>query len=358
MTVSLSRRACSPRLPKRGVGGAAFTLVELLVVVTIIGILIALLLPAVQAAREAARQMQCKNNLKQLALGCLNHERAHGTLPTGGWRYTWSGDPDCGFTRLQPGGWIYNILPYVELQALHDLGAGLPLPQKKIALAGLQETPIVMINCPTRRKPINYPVLLSAAPFNAPNVLFSPKSDYAGNGGCAHPDATVPNGWWSFPTLSSNGGDPSFARTIAFQWPTPAMYETYTGTICTGMTVKFSDITDGASNTYLIGEKYLSPDYYFNGTAPDDNNGICVGFDWDFQRWTLVYNGSAQPTPPMQDAPGIWNGYIFGSAHDSTFNMAFCDGSVHAVNYSIDGTVHQLLGSRADGVPINGKMMP
>ena len=322
-------------------------------VITIIGILIALLLPAVQAAREAARQAQCRNNLKQMALACLNHERAHGTLPAGGWRYYWCGDPDCGFTRLQPGGWIFNILPYIELQSLHDLGTGLPLAQKSTALSTMQEIPITVVNCPTRRRPIQYPVLAGSGPGNGPNVLYSPKSDYAGCGGCMNPDATG-YGWWNAP----GGSDPSIARKPTFTWPTPDQYRTATGAICDGMTVKIADITDGASNTYLIGEKYLSPDYYLNALAPDDNNGIVCGYDWDYQRWTLVHNGSAEPTPPIQDAPGLWNGYIFGSAHASVFNMAFCDGSVHAVNYSIDATTHELLGSRADGVPINGKMIP
>ena len=91
-------------------------------VITIIGILIALLLPAVQVAREAARTAQCQNNIKQLALGCLAHEAVIKRFPTGGWGFSWTGDPDRGNDWRQPGGWIYNDLPYMEQQALHDLG--------------------------------------------------------------------------------------------------------------------------------------------------------------------------------------------------------------------------------------------
>ena len=102
-----------------------FTLVELLVVIAIIGILIALLLPAVQAAREAARRLQCKNNLKQQALGCMTHNDALGYLPSGGWDFLSLGDPDRGFGEQQPGGWMYSILPYIEHQSIYELGKGL-----------------------------------------------------------------------------------------------------------------------------------------------------------------------------------------------------------------------------------------
>ena len=83
-------------------------------VIAIIGILVALLLPAIQAAREAARRTQCKNNLRQIALACLNHESTHKTFPHGGWGWHWMGDPDKGFGRKQPGGWIYQATPYLE----------------------------------------------------------------------------------------------------------------------------------------------------------------------------------------------------------------------------------------------------
>ncbi len=137
-----------------------FTLVELLVVITIIGILIALLLPAVQAAREAARRVQCSNNLKQLALGCIGHENATGRFPTDGWGWGWTGDADRGNDWRQPGGWLYNILPYIEQQPLHDMGLGISPwndPAKKDLHRQRMAGPLNTFYCPSRRAANAYP---------------------------------------------------------------------------------------------------------------------------------------------------------------------------------------------------------
>ena len=133
----------------------AFTLVELLVVITIIGILIGLLLPAVQAAREAARNMQCQNNLKQLGLAALNHESTNGWFPTNGWCYVWIGSSARGFDRRQPGGWIYNVLPYLDRSVLHDLMLGKSSSSEVAAEVEMMQTPLFELYCPSRR-PANF----------------------------------------------------------------------------------------------------------------------------------------------------------------------------------------------------------
>ena len=120
----------SPRVITRR-RATGFTLVELLVVIAIIGVLVALLLPAIQAAREAARRRECQNHLKQIGLAILNHETAVKAFPHGGWGFEWTGDPDSGTGERQPGGWGFGTLQYMEGMAAFNIGKGLAAPRRR-----------------------------------------------------------------------------------------------------------------------------------------------------------------------------------------------------------------------------------
>jgi prepilin-type N-terminal cleavage/methylation domain-containing protein/prepilin-type processing-associated H-X9-DG protein len=342
---------------KRNSKKTGFTLVELLVVITIIAILIALLLPAVQVAREAARKIQCGNNLKQLALGALDHESANKCLPTGGWGLAWVGDPDRGFGKKQPGGWIYSVTPYIELEVLHDLGIGSTTQASGSAsIVRCMGTPINGVICPSRRSAIPYPEILISSVYYKTGYITAPglvgKTDYVGNAGTTDQtslDGTMPGG----PGSLSDGD--SYTNT---QWN--GVYHTAdTGLIFTHSAIILADITDGTSNTYLIGEKYVNPDNYNDGNAHYDDSSWEAGADWDVIRWAGV---TSSPTNtmflPRQDTPGDdAGGGCFGSAHATGANMALCDGSVQNVNYSIDVLVHWRLGNRSDGQPVDAKSL-
>ena len=154
--------------------GAGFTLVELLVVIAIISVLIALLLPALQAAREASRNAQCTSQMKQIALACLQHETTHEFFPTGGWGSLWAGDPDQGFKpTVQPGGWMFNILPYMDLLALHDMG----LNANQLGRTTTQATQVPFFLCPSRSR-VSFSVSngVNAFPFNPQSGWFATSS--------------------------------------------------------------------------------------------------------------------------------------------------------------------------------------
>ena len=317
-----------------GVRKAGFTLVELLVVIAIIGILVSLLLPAVQSARESGRRNTCSNNVKQLALAANLHREKYGFFPTGGWGWGWAGEPDRGFTKNQPGGWCYNILPFVDQVNLWQMGRDSD-SSKKMTIAKRAGTPLAVLHCPTRRRPIQYPFYGDAGGnkdyINA-TVLSTGligRTDYAANGG----DSV---GGWSY-------GPGTIAEGEGYGWGSAA-----TGTgICT-LHGEVKTVPDGESNTYLIGERYCNPDYYISGRTGTDDQGWDIGFDHDTVRW-----GNTSK-PPRQDTPGDnAPSQSFGSAHTAGWNVSFCDGRVKLLSYDIDPATHGYLANRKDATPID-----
>ena len=353
---------------RSGARRAGFTLVELLVVIAIIGVLVSLLLPAVQAAREAARRSQCTNNLKQLGLGFLNHESTHGFLPSGGWSSWFIGDPDMGAGVNQPGGWMYQILPFIEQQALYRLPADgnkfVRTAQQKKAAVELQRTPVAAFHCPSRRAPQSFPWTQADGwiPHNSDRPIEVACGDYAASAGDnrrpmefqkAGQDTAIESDdeWftdlatvapWLWPPLYTPTPSPTF------KWPP---LDSQSGVNFEGAAIELKMITDGGSNTYMIGEKYVDPDCYEGtDTTPNDlgvygdggdGQGYYVGFDWDTHRFANQ--------PPLQDSPGFEGFRLFGSAHPAVVHMVLCDGSVRGISYDIDETTHKRLSNRHDG---------
>jgi prepilin-type N-terminal cleavage/methylation domain-containing protein len=253
------------------------TLVEVLVVIAIISLLLGLLLPAVEMAREASRRSSCANQLRQLAIGVKLHVDAHQTFPTGGWR-GYLGDPDAGYGVKQPGGWIYNVLAYIDQSELRKLGGGLKLASREDAMRKLMESPIQLLYCPSRRLPRIYPYSGPSLK-NAKAPIAVAKTDYAINS-----------------VLSFEKSE-----------------------------VIVSDIQlrgKGISRTLLLGEKALSQNSYTTGAGSGDGLVAYVGEAEDIRR-----------DPRTGIASDESGGAGFGSAHIQGANVANCDASVRYVLY-------------------------
>lgn len=307
-----------------GAARGGFTLVELLVVIAIIGVMVGLLLPAVQAARESARRMQCSNHLKQMALGAHNHQSTYGYLPGGGRdghpKFNW----DCCDSKVSHGfSWMYNLLPFVEQQALWELGPAND-PETNVthptnttnAIAGTLPS---IYNCPSKRPPFQR------------NGFY--RADYAGNAG----QRSVAGA-----SGANNGFRGAVRQTDSESWK-----------------LTIEQIKDGSSNTIIYSEKAVNSKAY-GSDGGDNERWNNAGWDDCIYRSGAIKIGTGDAliedglTPiPDHHAPYADNGWkfdpsvkygerfgqwhqFFGSSHPAGLNVAMADGSVRFVAFNVD----------------------
>jgi prepilin-type N-terminal cleavage/methylation domain-containing protein len=299
----------SPR--PRPLARSAFTLIELLVVIAIIAVLIGLLLPAVQKVRAAALRSQCMNNLKQLGLGMHNYHNVHNKFP-----YC---DQRVG-TSYANASWAVLILPYIEQDNL-ALPFKAPIsgvtqhngynPLDRIMPQSVLATPVPTYFCPARRSPQSN-IVSQPGDFSTPPIPAGAVGDYAV---CI--------------------GDDSY-QSGAFP-------------LASGVTIQFKDITDGLSNTLMIGDKHVrAPASNFGQSADGDlciyaSDHATVGRQAG-PRWPLATSPTDSSHLPDSTGAGV-----FGSWHTGVVQFVFCDGSVHALSTSTSGTTLGYLANRADG---------
>jgi prepilin-type N-terminal cleavage/methylation domain-containing protein len=293
--------------------GRAFTLIELLVVIAIIAVLIGLLLPAVQKVRDAANRASCANNLKQIGLALHNHHGSFGVFPTcGGYSPSqplviktdaimWGvGQPGLS-PSLQTGSWAYAILPFMEQEAAYRLGVQATGDAVKTYL------------CPSRNR--NNPQTVPA-------------------------QETLP--WGEVHTYTNAGLNPWGKTDYAAN--DLVIVVAASGAAVGAAPLRVTDVTDGASNTILVGEKAMDPRLYNTG-----------GWYWDEPVFAGGGGGTRRSgTTVLRDYPGPDNWWIYqwGSPHTGTAQFLLADGSVHGISYAIRADTMRLLLRPQDGQPI------
>jgi prepilin-type N-terminal cleavage/methylation domain-containing protein/prepilin-type processing-associated H-X9-DG protein len=289
---SISRRTSRP---------SGFTLIELLVAITIIAILIALLLPAVQATREAARRMQCTNNLKQIALATLNYEGVWSMLPRGGF-----------LQRVVPGGGLTNpdgslnvsgnfflsILPYVEQKPLYD-AMNFDVNVFTAVNATISATGVNTLWCPSDPG-VGDPRTLPDGNFYDPGPFTMYYSSYSGSMGT----------WWMLPKFDSQMNGPFLGEGA----------------------IPLASVTDGMSQTILFGEHTRA---ILNADDQIEWHWWVSGTFGDTLFITLY---PINPQRTMSDFPDAGGAYTLAasSQHPGGCNFAFLDGSVRFLKESID----------------------
>ncbi|MCA9122994.1 MAG: DUF1559 domain-containing protein [Planctomycetales bacterium] len=358
-----------------------FTLVELLVVIAIIGILVALLLPAVQAAREAARRMQCSNNLKQIALAAHNFHDTYNALPP---LVSHSAGPT----------FFFHILPYVEQQGLKDMYTGgvtdgsgnatdirrrmdydpgsTPRPNFEIISQAGQAPQINGISayfCPS------YRTTMVERGTTGVRTARGPKGDYAvvfmqARGNDPNTDLTTENSWWGHHNATNNGDRNRQKGAImtgdAVGMVTDGGLDGLNGRARkeAKFTQRLTDIKDGTSNTAMLGEKHWTRDEFSRTCCNgDESDGSVFVQDGNWKEYMVARNMRFPLRLGVEDRGGDgWNDPArttaaraagFGSWHAGVVQFGMCDGSVQGISPTIDYRVQWRLADRSDGQPVS-----
>lgn len=328
-----------------------FTLVELLVVIAIIGVLVGLLLPAVQAARESARRAQCLNHLKQIGTGFQNYHSAIGHFAPG-WTEDNKDDPAQRGPNL---GWGFHLLPYVENRQLHQqfdqsLQAASGTPGGKVENIDLLGTVISLFRCPSANSQPTYDHPGQASFF--PEIPEYAISNYVGSGSSCEVCQT---GYLPDLRNGTQRSELCFETdpTSPFPYPIPQPRTRHNGVLFRNSDTPLSKITDGSSNTFLVGERFfgeyvdrrsgitfLSQAYWGGIPGPSSHQLACfAGYLTAFVKFRL-----AQLSPMINGHP-----YGFNSFHAGGVQVTFCDGSARFISEDADNVLVEFMVRIDDG---------